>query len=39
MAQQPLQEELCNGYAASLVSAPCGECPGGAYAEAPSGAV
>jgi hypothetical protein len=23
MEQQPLQEELCNGYAASLVSAPC----------------
>ena len=23
--QQPLQEELYNGYAASLVSAPCGD--------------
>ena len=25
MEQQPLREELCNGYAASLVSVPCGE--------------
>ena len=37
MAQQPLQEELCNGDAASLVSAPYGESPGGAYAVTPSG--
>jgi hypothetical protein len=37
MAQQPLQEELCNGYAASLVGAPCGESPDGAYAVTPSG--
>jgi hypothetical protein len=25
MEQQPLQEELCNGDATSLVSAPCGD--------------